>query len=372
MCAAAIQLLLRDDFPKKSGGDLVLAKQYELALRNSGQSAQLRPLSKLALEQTAGVAHIFNVDRYFEFAASASALQRAGRPYVVSPIHHPPAYVNHFESNIRSGALGVVSKLGRGPFGRERIKHVVRGHSSSSSIHESFLSDPKKCIARALQNAALVVVQAPSELDELERTFGVNVRGKAAWVPNGVDYERGPQTSGTRDIDVLVAGRIEERKNQLGIARALAGTPWNVTFVGANNPRNASYTKKFHRLVGEHQNLRHVPHVSLDELRQLYARSKVFLSASFFEVVSLSELEAVAYGCQLISATSGYLSDYLGGLATYVDPTGELDALRSLVESATRRGINLEGMTQVRNEYSWTGSHRRLLESYQGAGLISA
>jgi glycosyltransferase involved in cell wall biosynthesis len=213
-------------------------------------------------------------------------------------------------------------------------------------------------------------VQAPSELDELERTFDVDVRGKAVWIPNGVSFETGSRISGTRDIDVLVAGRIEERKNQLGIARALAGTPWNVTFVGANNPRNASYIEEFHRLVGGYENLRHVPHVSLDELRQMYVRSKVFLSASFFEVVSLAELEAVAYGCQLISATSGYLRDYLGDLATYAAPTAEPEALRSHVESAVRRGTNIDGMTHVRNEYSWATSHRRLLSAYQGAGLL--
>jgi len=250
-----------------------------------------------------------------------------------------------------------------------RDRHVVRGRSGRS-IAESLLGDPRASIRQAVQNASLVVVQAPSELDQLERNFGAEVRGKAAWVPNGVSYENGPQTSGTRDIDVLVAGRIEERKNQLGIARALAGTPWKVTFVGANNPRNAAYTEKFHRLVGEYENLQHVPHVSLDELRQMYVRSKVFLSASFFEVVSLAELEAVAYGCQLISATSGYLSDYLGDLATYADPTTEPDALRSHVESAVRKGINLDGMTHVRNEYSWAKSHRRLLQAYQSAGLL--
>jgi glycosyltransferase involved in cell wall biosynthesis len=370
MSAAAIQLLLRNDFPKKSGGDLVLARQYELALADSGHNAQIQPLSRRALEQGAGVAHLFNVDRYFEFAASASALQRAGRPYVVSPVHHPLSHVDYFESKVRSGALKVVSALGRSPFGRERIKHVVRGHSGRS-IAESLLNDPRASISQALRDASLVVVQAPSELDELERTFGADVRGRAVWIPNGVSYEAGPQISGTRDIDVLVAGRIEERKNQLGIARALAGTPWNVTFVGANNPRNASYTRKFHRLLGEYENLRHVPHVSLDELRQMYVRSKVFLSASFFEVVSLAELEAVAYGCQLISATSGYLRDYLGDLATYVDPTAKPDVLRHHVESAMRAGINGAGMTHVRNKYSWAASHRRLVDAYQEAGLLS-
>jgi glycosyltransferase involved in cell wall biosynthesis len=370
MCAAAIQLLLRGDFPKKSGGDLVLARQFERALVDSGHNAELQPLSKHTLEQGAGVAHLFNVDRYFEFAASASAVQQAGRPYVVSPIHHPLSSVNYFESNVRSGAMKVVSNVGRGPYGRERIKHVVRG-LSGRSVAESLVRDPRASVRQALQKASLILVQAPSELEQLERNFGAEVSGRAVWVPNGVSYENGPDISGSRDIDVLVAGRIEERKNQLGIARALAATPWKVTFVGADNPRNASYTEKFHKTVNQYDNLRHVPHVSLHELRQMYVRAKVFLSASYFEVVSLAELEAVAYGCQLISATTGYLSDYLGDEATYADPTSEPDALRSYVETAVGRGINFDGMTHVRNEYSWAKSHRRLVSAYQDAGLLS-
>lgn len=369
MSSAEFQLLLRNDFPQKSGGDLVLARQFEQALANSGHNVRLQPLSKRAMVEGAGVAHIFNVDRYFEFASSAAILQGGDRPYVVSPIHHPLADVNYFESSVRSGAMGVLSRVSRGPFGRERIKHVIRG-LGGRSIAESLLADPMASIRRGLQNASLVVLQAPSELDQLQRNFGVELKGKAVWVPNGVAFENGPQISGARDIDVLVAGRIEERKNQLMIARALGGTPWQVTFVGANNPRNISYTEKFHRHIGEFKNLRHVPHVSLEELRQMYARSKVFLSASFFEVVSLAELEAVAYGCQLISGTSGYLIDYLGKLAEYLSPTAGPEVLRSHVESAVHKGLNRDGMTHVRNEYSWANSHRRLLEAYQDAGLV--
>jgi glycosyltransferase involved in cell wall biosynthesis len=371
MAASMIDLLLRKDYPEKSGGDLVLARQYEAGLSEAGYAALLQPISTVALAKKDGVAHLFNVDRYFEFAHAVEALRRLDRPYVVSPVHHPPARVEYFESHVRTGALGLIASVGRGPFGRERIKHAIRGHNPRA-IAETMVLDVRASLSRAMTNAALVVVQAPSELVQLEQSFDVNLSAKSAWVPNGVSYDGDANVAGHRDIDVLVVGRIEERKNPLRIAQALAGTPWHVTFVGADNPRNPSYVKHFHKVVEEHENLRHIPHVPLSELRQLYTQSRVCLSASFFEVVSLAELEAVAHGCQLISGTSGYLRDYLGDFATYMEPVAGPDDLRDHVAAALGCGPNLDGMSHVRREYSWDKSHARLVEAYAQAGLLNA
>ena len=368
MPATRIQLLLRDDYPQKSGGDLVLAREYESALTEAGHPARLEQLKAIETPG-AGAAHLFNVDRYFEFTAAAGELRRAGRRYAVSPVHHPLRYVNHFESDVRSGALGLIAKVGRTPYGRERIKHMVRGRNGRSLV-ESLRAHPRAAVAEALEGASLIVVQAPTESDELERTFGAAVRAKSAWVPNGVTFDAESEAAEARDIDVLVAGRIEERKNQLNIAQALAGTPWQVTFVGGDNARNAAYAARFHQTIAEHANLRHLPHVSLPELRGLYARSKVFLSASYFEVVSLAELEAVAYGCQLVSTTSGYMRDYLGAAASYIEPTSPPEGVRDAVASASSKGVNEDGSALVRNSYSWSASHRALVEAYDTAGLF--
>lgn len=369
MSSSKVQLLLRDDFTKKPGGDLVLARQYEEALLNAGSDAKVTPLSREALCHPDSTAHLFNVDRYFEFSAAARSLISLGTPFVVSPVHHPPHFVEYFESNVRTGALKAISKLGRGPYGREAIKHALRGRSARSAV-ESLTIDARRSIAAALEHSTLVLVQAPTELEEVERTFAVSIRDKTVWIPNGVEIDSDTDVRSHRDIDVLVAGRIEERKNQLGVALALAGTGWNVTFVGGDNAKNAEYTKKFHRTISEHDNLQHIPHVPLPELRRLYARSKVFLSTSYFEVVSLTELEAVAYGCQLVTATSGYLSDYLGDLAAYVEPWADPETIREKVEAAVKHGINSDGMDLVRSDYTWTKSHRRLVEAYQTAGLL--
>lgn len=370
MSDAEIELFLRPDYPVKSGGDLVLAREYESALTTAGHAARLRPLSAEALASGTGSALLFNIDRYFEFVASAAALRRAGRSYVVAPVHHPTAYVDRFERDRRPSALKAVATVGRTPFGRERIKHAIRGRSAAA-IRECSVLDARSAVREALRAAAAIVVQAPAELEQLEQTFGADVRARSTWVPNGVTLGAAPPPGAERDIDLLVAGRIEERKNQLAIAEAFAGGTTHVTFVGADNRRNAAYAAEFHALVDRHQNLHHFPHVSLEELRSLYARSKVLFSASRFEVVSLAELEAVAYGCRLVSTTSGYMRDYLGDLAEYIDPTGPTDAWVGTAQRVLEAGPNTEGMELVRRTYSWERSHAALVGAYRAAALIS-
>ncbi|WP_375387219.1 glycosyltransferase [uncultured Amnibacterium sp.] len=366
-----IRLLLRDDYPAKSGGDLVLARAYEGALQGVGLDARLEPLSAAGLDDRDGVAQVFNIDRWFEFVASARRIRASGRPLVVAPIHHPMGAVDRFESGVRSGPLGVIGRAGRGPFGRERIKHAMRNRTGRS-VAEALIRDPRAAIAQALTSAALVVVQAPSETAEVQRNFGVDLGDKAVWVPNGVEVDDAVRIDGDRDIDVLLAGRIEERKNQLSVAQAFAGTDVRVTFVGGDNPRNAAYTAAFHRLVAQHPNLTHVPHVPLEQLRSMYARSSVFLSVSHFEVVSLSELEAVGYGCRLVSGANGYLRDYLGDRATYVDPAIDAERLRSVVAASLGLGVDEEAVRLVRAEYTWARTARDLVGAYRGADLLPA
>ena len=369
MTAPGIDLLLRPDYPDKSGGDLVLAREYASALNDAGLPAQLRPLSAAAIASGSGPAQVFNVDRFFEFASSAAALRAAGRPYVVAPIHHPVEWVDRFEHGRRPGGLRAIAAVGRTAFGRERIKHVVR-RRDLAGVREALVLDVRSAIRVALEGAALIVVQAPGELAEVERTFGASIADRTVWVPNGVTVDESLDTGGIRDIDVLVAGRIEERKNQLRIAQAFASSRLKVTFVGGDNPRNAAYGAEFHRTVAANENLQHVPHVSLEELRGLYVRSKVLFSASRFEVVSLAELEAVAYGCGLVTTVGGYMRDYLGDLAGYVDPGASLEALLGAAERAVADGGSAEAMALVREQYSWAACHRALVSAYRAMRLV--
>ncbi|MCS5792616.1 glycosyltransferase [Klebsiella pneumoniae subsp. pneumoniae] len=125
-------------------------------------------------------------------------------------------------------------------------------------------------------------------------------------VRNGVDLV--PELSESiddRNIDVLVCGRIEERKNSLAILRELGKTKLTVVFVGGENHNNKKYVTKFKDEISNYNNITFIGKKKPIDLISLYRRSRFHVSASWFEVASLVDLEAYAYGCKVISSTEG-------------------------------------------------------------------
>jgi glycosyltransferase involved in cell wall biosynthesis len=230
--------------------------------------------------------------------------------------------------------------------------------------------DPIREIGSALASARLITLQAEGEGRAVESTFRISIAHNSKVVPNGVDIDAAVDVLADRDIDVLVVGRIEERKNQLFLATALANTGWTVVFVGAPNRRNPEYVRHFLRIVEASDNLTHRGHVSHGTLRELMARSRVCASASYFEVVSLAELESVGYGCQLVASDASYLPEYLNGSARFLDPRLGGDAWLEAISVACRAGANREGMRHVRSTYSLPLTYQRLRDAYAAAGLL--
>jgi glycosyltransferase involved in cell wall biosynthesis len=356
----------------KGGGDALLAREYATALAAAGLRATLLPATRTHLQRGRGTAHLFNVDRLVEFEVASRLVEEGGRgrPLVVSPVHHPSDRVEHFEREVRRGVLKAIALVGRGAVGRERIKHVLRTRSVRALWESLGRGDVLKAVGAALARAKLVIVQAEAERRAVETTFGVVLEHNAVCVRNGVTFDPSIEVRGSRDIDVLVVGRIEERKNQLQLARALANQPLKVVFVGAANPLNRRYVRAFAEAVEASSNLVHVGHVQLSELYRLYARSHVCVSASYFEVVSLAELQAVAYGCHLVATTNSYMREYLDDFATYLDPSASATEWLTAVAVSRSRGVNAMGMHHVRERYSWSSNHEHLREAYRGAGLL--
>jgi glycosyltransferase involved in cell wall biosynthesis len=360
---AGVDLWLRPDYETKAGGDLVIARHFEQALNGFGRTARLAPIPARARNCGRGALHIFNVDRYCEFAATARAALCAPRPLVVSPIHHPTDGVEAFERVMRRGKERALARIGRTPIGRERLKHMVRNRSGRA-LREAAQPHLLARIASYLAEASLIVVQAPLELAQLQVTFDVDLSRVTEWVPNGVTIDSSVDILGERDIDVLVVARIEERKNQLAIARSLRGTKLRVVFVGGVNPRSRNYNADFQREVTGSRNLTYMPHLPFARLQQFYSRARVLLAASYFEVVSLAELEAVGYGCQLITGRFGYMSDYLGDMPIYIDPTAGKEEMLDAIDRALGAGINVTGASLVKARYSWELSDRALRRAY--------
>ncbi len=165
---------------------------------------------------------------------------------------------------------------------------------------------------------------------------------------------------------VLSVGRIEPRKNQLLLARALRDTDVDLVLIGDTpKPEYAELVCRHGRRVHLLGRLDH----DGDLLRSAFAGARVFALPSWSEGAPLSALEAAAFGLPLVLSNRSSEREYLGPLATYVDPL-DLDAIRDAVcdawhRSAAERDAHRRALrTHMAGSLSWEHAARATARAY--------
>jgi glycosyltransferase involved in cell wall biosynthesis len=169
-----------------------------------------------------------------------------------------------------------------------------------------------------------------------------------------------------RDIDVIITGRIEGRKNQVSVMKALSGSGVKMRLVGAMNQRHQNYLAEFKKLLAQNPSYEYLgprPHC---ETLTLMARSKVYVSASWLEVMSLSDLEAFAAGCRVIASTHGSTSEVLGERVRYVNPGSGAEIRTAILEElASNATEDTSGRAGIIERYQWDNLGKTLIEIYK-------
>jgi len=215
----------------------------------------------------------------------------------------------------------------------------------------------------------LVMPNSHAEAEQLVRHFGVPAE-RIHVVPNGADLrfaradpEPFARLVGARDF-VLSAGRIEPRKNQLGLVRAMQGTGVPIVVLGDVVPGYEWYEKRCRRAAAAQ--VRFVRRLDHDDplLPSAYAACGCLVLASWYETPGLAALEAGMSGVPLVLPEGGCAREYFGHEAAYVKPN-DLPGIRRAVLAALRRGRSLTLARHVQESLSWTAAARATREGYR-------
>jgi glycosyltransferase involved in cell wall biosynthesis len=188
-------------------------------------------------------------------------------------------------------------------------------------------------------------------------------------VPNGVAAHFGQAKPdrfrseyGYREF-VLFVGRIEPRKNPLGLIRAARSLGLHTIVIGEPPAAFDAYAAECRREGGREVTwlggIDH--HDSL--LASAYAAANVFALPSWFETPGLAALEAALAGCPVVITPYGSAREYFSDLAIYARPHrgGEIaDALRN----SWRQGRNSRLSEFVASRYPWPVVAQRTAEIY--------
>jgi glycosyltransferase involved in cell wall biosynthesis len=165
------------------------------------------------------------------------------------------------------------------------------------------------------------------------------------------------------DDFVLFVGRIEPRKNVLGLIRAVLPLGLPLVIIGAPPPGHESYAaacaqlgKAAVRWLGaiEHDDPR---------LASAYAAARVFALPSWFETPGLAALEAALAGAAVVITPLGCTREYFGDRVKYARPDRIGDVRRAIARAWTA-GADPRLAAAIRTHYLWSNVARLTAEVY--------
>lgn len=219
-----------------------------------------------------------------------------------------------------------------------------------------------------LRTADAILPNSEAEGRQLVRWFGADP-GKIHAVPNGVE-ERFARAEASAfraahgpDPFVLYVGRIEPRKNVLGLVEGVRAAGLPLVVIGDALPGYERYAADCKRAGADFA--RWLPRVDHDDplLESAYAAARVLALPSWFETPGLVALEAALAGTAVVITPHGCTREYFGDRVGYARPDrpGEI-ALA--VSEAWRDGPGAGLAEHVAAHYPWSEVARRTAEAY--------
>ncbi|MEQ3716638.1 hypothetical protein [Pseudophaeobacter sp.] len=326
--SSKILIAVRFDAEAKNGGDYQMMRAFAAELQRPFETEICFGVPKA--DQLNDVAAVLatNLDRPLEAWRTMLACQARGIPFVIYTLHHPHAGI---EAYLRTGTQGIKAKIAKAadfdPVSYEAILWRIRTVASVMKLRgwlpQGSVREAQKSL---VQHADAVVCCASAEIDVLS---GDIARPEHCYiVPHPTDA---PPAAGAETVPgrVVVAGRIEARKNQitaLEIARALSNLDF--VFVGGKVNSEAEYFANFETSLANTPNASYKPNLPKADFYPFLASAEIVLNPSFFEVTSLIDVWCVENSLPLVTTTHTYLRGE--GAFGQFDPTSTEDGIRVL------------------------------------------
>lgn len=210
---------------------------------------------------------------------------------------------------------------------------------------------------KMMEIADVVVPNSSLEAKQVARLFAID-KSKMKIVPLGVD-ERFSQATPDEflskykiDDFVLTVGRIEPRKNQLNLIKAINKTNLKLVIIGDPVSGYEDYYHKCRSLAGNSvlfiNRLQHEDTL----LASAYSACSVFVLQGWFETPGLVALEAGLAGAKLAVTKGGSTRDYFEDFVEYLNPAS-WRAIRKAITNALKKEKTDELKKHIMRNFLW-------------------
>ncbi|MFA5644977.1 MAG: glycosyltransferase [Candidatus Ratteibacteria bacterium] len=349
------------------GGDTVQLMQTADALRRKGVKVDISSGLEPDL-QGYDIVHLFNFMRPQETWIQCRNAKKQGKKVLLSTIF---GEYDEFEKKTRKGISGVLIRNLR----RSHIEYVkVAGRAAMNyEMHKGVMHLLMRGYGR-LQSDLLEMVEwcLPNSYGEMKRMIRYFPRASHipfTVVPNAVDpalFSPGlplhPSAGMPEEEFVLCVGRVELRKNQLNVVRAMRNLPWSLVLIGKPAPNHIHY---FNQVLAEGgSRMKYKGWVDQADLPFWYQKAKVHILASWMETPGLSSLEAGAMGCNLVITEKGDTVEYFRDEAFYCLPDS-VESIRKAIVQAFEAPRQRDLQSRILTEYTWEKAAEATFSAYE-------
>lgn len=332
---AKVLIVVRSDAAQKNGGDYQMMQAFERELATEFKTERCYGVPSDADLTCVSAVLCTNLDRPIEAYKTLRACQHRSIPFLLYTLHHPHAGI---EAYLRQGTRGSKRKIATlAGFDPQRYEQLLWALRGAVTLAKSRRLLPQMSVAGAqvalLQDADRVICCADSEVATLAKDIVAPTATHV--VPHPADA---PAVTGVTPVAgrIVVAGRIEARKNQIGALKMAASLPdFEFVFVGAPVPSEKQYFQEFEALLKATPNADYKPALPKEEFYPFLASAEIVLNPSFFEVTSLIDVYCVTNGIPLVTTDHTYLqgdgcfrkfspADVVSGVAAIQDCAQEI------------------------------------------------
>ena len=222
---------------------------------------------------------------------------------------------------------------------------------------------------KMFDTADMVIPNSENEAKQISRLFGTDTR-KMFVVPNGVDMkyahagtEKFISKYGFKDC-VLSVGRIEPRKNQLNLIRAMNGVDRELVFIGEPVSGCEHFYQQCQREASDNVHFLGGMPAGSEMLMSAYAACDVFVLPGWFETPGLAALEAGLAGAKVVATIGGSTGEYFLDKVLYVKPNDPSD-IRNKICVAINSDSAEDLKTYIKSKFSWENVAERMIEGYK-------
>jgi glycosyltransferase involved in cell wall biosynthesis len=218
---------------------------------------------------------------------------------------------------------------------------------------DGFIQVDSRTQGLAMTTADKVIFNSQAEYSQAKEQVGY---GGANYEIIRYGCDKSFKSNNLKRTGIICVGRIEERKNQLNLVKAVKDK--TVYLVG--EIANMDYFKR----IQEFKNAVFVGKQKHGSLVDLYKNCKVSVLASTYETCGMVNLEAGLAGCNVVTSDIPATKEYCKGFADYFDPN-DLGDINQKVSLAYDKPTDFSFQHYISQNYTWDQYVDKHVEVYK-------